>query len=110
MKKDPYLTVLLAWLVPGGGHWVVGRRGKAGIFCVVLIAMFALGLVLTGGGCVDIARHPYAAVLQACTGVPMGVALLATAGAPEPPASKLSDFGMLLTLVAGALKIGRAHV
>jgi hypothetical protein len=32
-------------------------------------------------------------------------ALILTWGEPEPPASKLNDFGMLLTLVAGALNV-----
>ena len=105
MKKNPALALLFAWLLPGGGHWYVGQRGKAVIFCFLLITLFTLGVLLTDGGCVDIGRHPYAFLLQAAEGLVAGVALVLTAGAPAPPASRLSDLGMLLTLVAGALNV-----
>jgi hypothetical protein len=39
---------LAAWAVPGAGHLWLGRREKAAVFFVALIAMFALGLALDG--------------------------------------------------------------
>jgi hypothetical protein len=42
------LLILAAWLVPGGGHWWLGRRVKAVIFLFAIGAMFALGLALQG--------------------------------------------------------------
>ena len=39
---------LAAWLVPGGGHFWLGRRVKALIFFAALVVMFGLGLVLQG--------------------------------------------------------------
>jgi hypothetical protein len=38
----------LAWLIPGAGHLVVGRRQKGLIFLVALPLMFGLGLWLQG--------------------------------------------------------------
>ncbi len=130
MKQSPALTLLLAWLLPGAGHWYIGRRTKAVLFCFILIAMFVLGVLLTEGGCVDIrprgavkaalriavldfrgageidaGRHPWAFLLQACNGLVAFVALVLSAGRPEFPASKLGDLGLLLTLVAGALNV-----
>lgn len=103
MNKNPALTVLLAWLLPGAGHWYLGHRVRGVIFCFVLVATFTLGVLLTEGGCVNVQRHPYAIGLQVFSGAVTGVAVVLGAGSPELPASKLNDFGMLLTLVAGAL-------
>lgn len=42
------LLVGLAWLVPGLGHWLLGRRERAAVFAGVILASFALGLALQG--------------------------------------------------------------
>ncbi len=105
MTKAPFLVLVFAWILPGGGHWYVGQRVKGVIFCFIIVFMFVLGVLLTEGGCVNIGRHPYAFVLQAFQGGTALAALVLTAGAVESPASRLSDFGMLLTLVAGALNV-----
>lgn len=39
---------VVSWLVPGAGHLMLGRRQKALVFFVALIAMFAIGLALEG--------------------------------------------------------------
>jgi hypothetical protein len=105
MNKNPVLTVLLAWLLPGAGHWYLGQRVRGAIFCLLLAAVFTLGVVMTGGGCLSVQRHPYALALQACDGAVAGLAFVFVGESPEPAASKLNDFGMLLTLVAGALNV-----
>lgn len=105
MSRSPAVAVLLAWLVPGLGHYYIGQRGKGILFCASLVAMFVLGLVLAGGGCVNVERHPYALILQGFEGLAALAALVACAGRPELPASSVSDLGMLLTLVAGALNV-----
>ncbi|MFO7898527.1 MAG: DUF6677 family protein [Planctomycetota bacterium] len=105
MKKRYALTVLLAWLLPGLGHWYIGQRTKAILFCVLLLATFLTGVVITDGGCVDWGRHPYAFLLQAADGVVAFATLAVTSSQHEFPASKLGDLGMLYTLVAGALNV-----
>ncbi len=47
--KDPILAALLAWLVPGLGHWYQGRRAKAVLFFVCILGLFSYGVVLGGG-------------------------------------------------------------
>ncbi len=42
------LVCLTAWLVPGAGHWWLGRRQKAAVFFLALLAMFGVGLLLEG--------------------------------------------------------------
>jgi hypothetical protein len=44
----PAVVCLLSWLVPGAGHFVVGRRQKGLIFLIALPLMFAVGLWLEG--------------------------------------------------------------
>ena len=41
-------AVLAAWLVPGAGHLVLGRSGRALLFFVTIVGAFALGLSLNG--------------------------------------------------------------
>jgi hypothetical protein len=38
----------IAWAIPGGGHFLLGRRQKAVIFLVALTLMFITGLWLEG--------------------------------------------------------------
>lgn len=40
--------MILAWLVPGGGHFLLKRRERGAILAVSVIAMFLLGLMMRG--------------------------------------------------------------
>ena len=37
-----------AWLIPGAGHYMLRRRGRALVLFAAIIAMFVLGLVMKG--------------------------------------------------------------
>lgn len=39
---------LLAWLVPGGGHLYLGKRGKGFVFLLIVLVTFGTGLLLQG--------------------------------------------------------------
>ena len=45
--KDPALAALLAWLVPGLGHWYQGRRAKAVLYFICIMGLFAYGVYLS---------------------------------------------------------------
>lgn len=47
--RDPVLAGILAWLIPGAGHWYQGRRTKALLFFVCIFGTFFYGLWLGGG-------------------------------------------------------------
>jgi hypothetical protein len=51
--KDPIMAALLAWLIPGLGHWYQGRRAKAVLFFVCIMGLFSYGAWLGGGSYVD---------------------------------------------------------
>jgi len=43
-----WLVMVAAWLVPGGGHFVLGRRGRAVAFLLIVLAALGIGLMLDG--------------------------------------------------------------
>jgi hypothetical protein len=47
--RDPVLAGIMAWLIPGAGHWYQGRRTKALLFFVTIMGSFSYGLWLGGG-------------------------------------------------------------
>jgi uncharacterized protein DUF6677 len=40
--------VILAWLVPGGGHFLLKRRERGAFLMVSVVVMFLLGLMMRG--------------------------------------------------------------
>ncbi len=48
----------LAWLLPGLGHLYLGRRRRAVVFCMVVTAMFGLGLASDGAATLADPRLP----------------------------------------------------
>lgn len=47
--KQPATAALLAWLIPGLGHYYQGRRGKALLYAVCILGLYFVGLALGGG-------------------------------------------------------------
>ncbi len=41
-------TVLMAWLIPGAGHFMLGRRGLAIVFLLIIACSLGVGLLLDG--------------------------------------------------------------
>ncbi len=46
--RSPILTCILAWVVPGAGHLLLGRKGRAALIFVTVAACFAVGLLMRG--------------------------------------------------------------
>lgn len=44
--KNPMIAALLAYLIPGAGHWYQGRRFKATIYSVCILSLFIWGMIL----------------------------------------------------------------
>jgi len=42
------IVVVLAWLIPGAGHFALGRLGRGALFLVLIAGSFVLGLSLHG--------------------------------------------------------------
>ena len=41
-------VVALGWLIPGGGHLFLGRRGRGGLLALSVVVMFVCGLMMRG--------------------------------------------------------------
>jgi hypothetical protein len=41
-------AVVVAWIVPGGGHFLLKRPGRGGLIAASVTAMFLLGLMMRG--------------------------------------------------------------
>jgi hypothetical protein len=44
--KDPWLAAMLAWLIPGAGHFYQGRIFKGSIYSVCILGLFLSGLAM----------------------------------------------------------------
>ena len=48
MSKRSVIAMVLAYLVPGAGHFYLGRRAQAAAFFAIIVFMFVLGLSIDG--------------------------------------------------------------
>lgn len=47
--RNRSLAALLAWLVPGAGHYYQGRKSKAMIFFIAILTTYFIGFAIGGG-------------------------------------------------------------
>jgi hypothetical protein len=47
-SRAPLWLLAVAWLVPGSGHWVLGKRLRAVVFFAVIVCAFATGVAVDG--------------------------------------------------------------
>jgi len=45
---NPYAAAVAAWLVPGAGHLLLGRRARGVLFCALVLISLAIGCKLHG--------------------------------------------------------------
>jgi len=133
--KDPAIAGVLAWLLPGAGHWYQHRRAKAVIFFVCIFGTFMYGMFLGEGRVVyaqwdgpEFRRYPF--LCQAAVGLPsLPAVLLAWSGGESffgtkwyvPPAiiggkspeldelhlrlNRRFELGTVFTMIAGLLNV-----
>jgi hypothetical protein len=94
-----------AWAIPGAGHLWLGRRQKAAVFFVALLAMFVSGLLLKGRLFPFELSEPLvalAAFANAGMGLPWILALMMDAGKGVVTAISY-EYGNCFLIVAGLL-------
>ena len=99
------LLCAVAWLVPGAGHFWLGRRQKAFVFLGMIPLMFVIGLWLKGAIFPFQLAEPLAglaAFAQFGTGLPWMVARVVGAGAGVVTAAPW-EYGNAFMIVAGLL-------
>ncbi|MEQ1827622.1 MAG: DUF6677 family protein [Pirellula sp.] len=72
--KNRYLAAVLAFVLPGAGHFYQGRRNKAYLFAVCILGLFFLGLFVGQGRVVYASWNPDEYRIQfpaqLCVGLP----------------------------------------
>ena len=43
-----YLPLIAGWLVPGAGHFLLGKWGRGALLAVSILSMFGLGIAMQG--------------------------------------------------------------
>jgi hypothetical protein len=110
--RSPFLIVALGWLIPGAGHLLLGRRGRAAIIFFTVLVTFIAGILLRGplfqpGGPGDVLSRliQYGGFIgDLATGLPY---LLVRWLGYFPPdlAGHNPDYGSKLIVAAGLLNI-----
>ena len=95
--------LVLAWLIPGAGHYCLGKRFRAAFFCATICGMLLLGLVFGQYTVISARAHPLALVLQIFAGLPTVLTAWLLTPTTLDMASPYVDLGMAMTLIAGAL-------
>jgi len=53
-----FVACVLAWLLPGLGHLYLGKKGRAAVFFLVVVATFGLGIASNGAASLIEDRQP----------------------------------------------------
>ncbi len=48
MSRRAIVAMLIAYVVPGGGHFYLGRRARAGIYFAIVLLLFLIGILVDG--------------------------------------------------------------
>ena len=104
-RPSPFVPVLLAWLVPGAGHFRLGRPWPAVFVAGAVIPLFALGMLLAGWENVSPDRHPWYFATQVWAGLPTAAAWLATTNVELTEPLPYGRVGVLYSAVAGLLNL-----
>ncbi|MCU0728066.1 MAG: hypothetical protein MUE73_20140 [Planctomycetes bacterium] len=104
------LVLFLGWLLPGAGHFVLGRRTQAAVFFVAITATFLGGMALADFTNVNFERHRYYFFAQVFNGAETFAALLLTKDliltrVPVFFGVQTFDIGMLYTSAAALLNL-----
>ena len=110
--RSPWLIVVAAWLLPGAGHFLLGRKGRAAIiFCAVALA-FLVGVLARGPLFQPSANGDILSRLIQLAGffgdLAIGVFYFIAAGlgyAPPDQPTHTADYGSKFLVTAGLLNI-----
>jgi len=110
--RSPYLVVFAGWIIPGAGHFLLGRRGRGALIFGSVLLSFVIGILMrgplfqpSGGGDVLSRLIQYGGFIgDLAAGLPY---LLASwlGYAPPDGAGHVSDYGSKFIVAAGLLNI-----
>jgi hypothetical protein len=104
-RPSPFVPVVLAWLLPGAGHWKLGRVWPGAFVFGGVVPLFVLGMMLAGYENVSHERHLFYFIIHAFAGLPAIVADLTTADVTITQVLPYREVGVLFSAVAGLLNL-----
>jgi hypothetical protein len=105
-KGFVYLPLIAGWLVPGAGHFLIGKWLRGLLLAVSIIAMFALGLAMQG----KLYTSTQDILDMLCVAGDLGSGLLYFVGrmlglGADPLQTTVADYGTKFIVVAGLLNV-----
>ena len=104
---NPQLACVLAWVLPGAGHFFLKRRGRALAYCGLIAAALVVGISLQGNLYRIVGGQPLT-ILATLGSMGMGIpyfALRWVAGYVGNPVSPGYEYGSAFLLTAGLMNL-----
>lgn len=102
-----YLVVVgaMAWLVPGGGHYILNEKRRAAVICSMVVLTFLIGLYVGSIGVIDpVNAKPWYAAQVMNSPVVMVLGRIGASGS-YPVYGRANEIGQIYTSVAGLLNL-----
>lgn len=110
--RSPWLVVAAGWLVPGAGHFLLNRKGRAAIIFAVVVVAFVVGAFMRGPMFQPTANGDVLSRLIQTAGfvgdLASGLLYLISVGLgywPPDQATHLADYGSKFLVAAGLLNV-----
>ncbi len=104
-------VVALGWLVPGGGHFLLHRRGRGALISLSVLTMFVLGLMMRGpmfqpqtGDLLTTIIYTGGFIGDLCSGILYLLAVWLGYAQPDV-AGHVHDYGAKFLVAAGLLNV-----
>jgi len=109
--RNPLVALILGWIVPGGGHFYGGQRGKGVLFFVLITGTIVAGMAMGAWTVLLPGLERLWYMAQICGGGPAIFLTLVSEHVAGPKytavpwADRLHEVGTLYTAVAGFLNL-----
>ena len=110
--RPTYLVVIAGWLVPGAGHFLLGKRGRGALIFASVLVAFVVGVLMRGplfqpsGGADVLSRLIQYGGFIGDLAVGLPYLLVSWLGyAPPDVAGHVADYGSKFIVAAGLLNI-----
>lgn len=101
-----YLPLIAGWLVPGAGHFLLGKWIRGTLLAVSIVAMFVLGLAMQG--MIYTSAHDVLGLLGMVGDLGSGLLYLVSRAmglGAQPVETTVADYGKVFIVVAGLLNV-----
>ncbi len=100
-----YLAGLLAWLIPGAGHWYLGQRNRGIAIFAAMMTTYLLGLYVGGLELIDPTNARIWYFAQILAGLPTILATILQDSNVKLGVGKGIDVGQVYTGIVGLLNL-----